>query len=199
MRIFECSIRHCSPRQARHALMPVSTTTHGRNAAAAPARFVVADASPLIGLATARVFDLLRELFGTVTVSRAVCDEVAAGGERPGARELTAAMRAGWIRVAPTPMATWRLPELDPGEASTLALALEHGSAALVLMDDALGREHAAARGVEIMDVAAILLAAKREGLVDDVGPYLERLARKGFTIPGDLARAALRGAGEAS
>lgn len=51
-------------------------------------RLVVADASPLIGLAAAGAFDLLRRLFGQVTITDSVRDEVLAGGERPGAREL---------------------------------------------------------------------------------------------------------------
>lgn len=45
-------------------------------------RFVVADASPLIGLAAAGAFDPLRRLFGRVTVTAAVRDEVLAGGGR---------------------------------------------------------------------------------------------------------------------
>lgn len=106
-------------------------------------------------------------------------------------------MRAGWIRVAPTPMATWRLPELGPGEASTIALALEHDGAALVLMDDLHGRERAAEKGVQVMDVVEILLAAKRARLVDGIRPLLRRLSRNGFTVSADAARSALEEAGE--
>lgn len=161
------------------------------------ARLVAADASPLIGLAAAGCLNLLHTLFGMVVVSRAVVDEVRAGDGRPGAAELIAAMRAGWIRAAPTPMATWRLSGLDPGEASTLALACEHAGPALVLMDDTLGRERAAELGIEVFDVADVLLAAKRERLVDRIGPLLKRLHRKGFTLPEHRRRAALAAAAE--
>jgi predicted nucleic acid-binding protein len=126
--------------------------------------FVVADASPLIGLATARAFHVLRELYGTVTITRLVKDEVTGHADRPGARELEAAMREGWIRVAPTPPETWAFPALDFGEASTIALAREHADT-LVLMDDALGREQAAALGLDVLGVADVLEAAKRAGL----------------------------------
>lgn len=161
------------------------------------ARLVAADASPLIGLAAAGLFDVLRELFGAVVVSRAVVDEIAAGGSRPGADELAAAMRAGWVRVAPTPPATWRLEGLDAGEASTIALALEHDGPALVLMDDAIGRGQAAAHGLELMDLAGLLVAAQRAGLVEDIGSRLDALARSGFTVPERRVRAALGGASE--
>ena len=52
------------------------------------ARLVAADASPLIGLAVAGGFELLHTLFGTVTVTVVVRDEVLAGGGLPGAAEL---------------------------------------------------------------------------------------------------------------
>ncbi len=158
------------------------------------AALVAADASPLIVLAAAECLDLLRALFGTVVVTRAVVDEVMAGDLRPGQAEVSAAMRAGWLRVAPTPLATWRLSGLDPGEASTLALVSEHAGSALVLMDDALGRERAAALGIEAWDVADVLLRAKREGLVARIGPALTRLERKGFVLPEPRRRAALAG-----
>ena len=161
-------------------------------------RLVAADASPLIALAAAEAFELLHDLFGTVMVTRAVRDEVKAGGDLPGARELDAAMQDGWIRVARTPMETWAFPELGVGEASTLALALQHGGDALVLMDDALGREQARARGVPVMDLAGLLLAAKRARLVELVAPIFTRLARCGFTVPDAAVRGVLEEAGEA-
>ena len=159
-------------------------------------RFVVADASPLIGLASAGALHLLREMFETVTITRLVKDEVAGSPRRPGARELDAAMREGWLRVAPAPPETWRLTGIDAGEASTIALAAQQ-QGALVLIDDALGRAQAAAQGLEVLDSAGLLLAAKRAGLVAAVRPLLARLARRGFTIPRDTRRALLRDAGE--
>jgi len=159
-------------------------------------RFIAADASPLIGLATAGVLDVLRELFGAVTITRLVKDEIAAGQGRPGAQELDAAMRDGWIRVAPAPPETWRMTGLDFGEASTIALAAER-EGSLVLMDDALGRAHAAELGIELLDVPGVLLAAKRAGLLPAVKPVLARLARRGFTISEDSWVALLRDAGE--
>lgn len=160
------------------------------------ARFVAADASPLIGLATAGLLHVLRDLFGTVTITRLVKDEIAGGPRRPGAQELDAAMRDGWLRVAPAPLETWRLTGIDAGEASAIALAAQH-EGALVLIDDALGRAQAAALGLEMLDVPGILLAAKRARLVRAVKPLVARLARRGFTMPDDARRSLLRDAGE--
>jgi predicted nucleic acid-binding protein len=139
---------------------------------------------------------LLRELFGTVTITRLVKDEVTGSPQRRGARDLDAAMREGWIRVAPAPPETWRLTGIDAGEASTIALAAEQ-EGALVLMDDALGRAQAVALGLEVLDLAGLLLAAKRARLIAAVRPLVERLARRGFTLPKDTRRELLREAGE--
>ena len=158
--------------------------------------FVVADASPLIGLAAARAFHVLRELYGTVTITRLVKDEVTGHADRPGARELTAAMREGWIRVAPAPPETWAFPALDSGEASTIALAREHADS-LVLMDDALGREQAAALGLDALGLAGVLLAAKHAGIVEAVRPLFDRLARRGFVLPDPEVQTALANAAE--
>jgi predicted nucleic acid-binding protein len=160
------------------------------------ARFVAADASPLIGFATAGVFEVLRQLFGTIVITQLVKEEVTRRADLPGAPELHAAMRAGWIRVAPAPLETWRLAELDAGEASTLALAAQRENA-VVLMDDLRGRAQAAALGIEVLDVAALLLAAKRAGLVAAVRPLVSRLAKRGFTLHEDARAALLRDAGE--
>jgi uncharacterized protein len=160
------------------------------------ARFVVADASPLIGLASAGALDLLRELFGTVVVTRLVKDEITGGPGRPGARELNDAMRDGWLRVAPAPLETWKLTGIDAGEASTIAVATQHENA-LVLMDDTLGRAQAAAHGLEVLDLPGLLLAAKRARLIESVKPLLAKLARRGFTIAKHAKVALLNEAGE--
>ena len=49
-------------------------------------------------VAAAGGFDLLRRLFGQLTITNTVRDEVLAGGDLPGAAELAAAIRDGWIQ-----------------------------------------------------------------------------------------------------
>lgn len=158
---------------------------------------VVADASPLIGLAAAGAFDLLRGLFGTVTVTAAVRDEALAGGALPGARELEAAIQAGWVEADPGGRSVDAFPELDPGEASTLALALEHGGECLVLMDEPTGRARAQERGIAVAGLAGVLLAAKRAGLVERIGPFFDALERSDIRISTEIVRAVLEEAGE--
>ncbi|MDE0388665.1 MAG: DUF3368 domain-containing protein [Rhodospirillales bacterium] len=161
-------------------------------------RLVVADASPLIGLAAADAFDLFRRLFGRITVTVAVRDEVMAGGDRPGAREIAEAIRGGWIEVAAIPVASGRFMDLGAGEGSTLALAIESHARCLVLMDEPLGRAHARAHGIAVTGLAGVLLAAKRAGFISSVRHYLERLEASNFRLSEGVIRTILEQAGEA-
>ena len=160
-------------------------------------RLVAADASPLIGLAAAGAFDLLRSLFVRITVTEAVRDEVLAGGELPGASELAAAIQDGWIEVV-SDYCRMGFEELGAGEASTLALALNHQGACLVLMDDPLGRSHVRALGIVATGVAGVLLSAKDARLVHAIRPFFERLERREFRLSKEIVHAILKQAGEA-
>ena len=161
-------------------------------------RIVAADASPLIGLAASGAFHLLRSLFGSVTVTEAVRDEVLAGGVLPGASELREAIAAGWIQVVPAPTGSDTFPELGAGEASTLALALEQPTACLVLMDEAAGRSHAREQGLQLTGLVGVLLAAWRAGKIQRLGPLFASLERSDFRIAPDLVRVVLEETGEA-
>lgn len=157
---------------------------------------VVADASTLIGLAAAGAFDLLRELFGQVAVSTRVRDEVLAGDDRPGVRELSRAIGDGWITVIPAEPSAAMAANLDVGEATTLTLAIEHSGSSLVLMDEAIGRSYARAWGLHVTGLVGVLLAAKREGLVPRVRPFLERLRKDSFRLSDEFVDTIIKEAG---
>ncbi len=128
-------------------------------------RLVTADASPLIGLATAGVFYVLRELFDQITVTATVRDEVLAGGQLPGAMELVEAIRDGWINVVDIPPDIITFANLDAGEASTLTLAIRHEGPCLVLMDEPAGRSYAQRHGLAVTGLAGMLVVAKNAHL----------------------------------
>ena len=160
-------------------------------------RLVAADASPLIGLAAAGAFDLLRRLFERVTVTAEVRDEVMAGGGRPGVREMAEAIDNGWMVVAVAGPDKAQFADLGAGEASTLALAIESPGPCLILMDEPVGRAHARARGIPVTGLAGVLLAAKRAGFISRVSPLLERLEGSNFRLSEEVIRTVLEQAGE--
>ena len=156
---------------------------------------VIADASPLIGLAGIDAFDLLRELFGRVTVTEAVYSEVLAGVDLPGAAELEAAVEAGWVDVVPVAVNA-EFADLGAGEACTLSLAMQH-AACLVLMDESLGRDYAKEHGIPVAGLVGILLGAKRDGLIPEIRPFVDRLADSDFRVSEGIVQEVLAQAGE--
>ena len=158
---------------------------------------VAAAASPLITLASAGAFDLLRKLFGRILVTTAVRNEVLAGGTRPGVRELNAAVEEGWAVILETAPAGATFRGLGAGEASVLALVRDQSEPSLLLLDDPLARSHAHALGKPATGVVGILLMAKRQRLIPEVGPLLQRLTSSGFRLSDQVLRDALAEAGE--
>lgn len=160
-------------------------------------RLVVGDASPLIGLAAAGGFGLLRRLFGVLCVTATVRDEVLAAGDQPGARELQAALATGWIRVTDHVPEVPTFADLGDGEADTLRAALAAGSDTLVILDDLRARETATAHGVVYVGTLGLIAIAKRRGLIKAARPYFGKLVEHGFRLPGALTKTLLRDLGE--
>ena len=159
---------------------------------------VVADASPLIFLSRLGLLHLLSDLYGIVLVPRAAHSEVTADEEASGA---LAVRDADWIQVAdPTenqPLQQAAQEELDAGEAAAIRLALER-DADLLLIDERQGRRVARRLGLEIKGTLGILVASRREGLLEELRPILEKLIEVGAWVTEDLVRATLEAVGEA-
>lgn len=139
-------------------------------------RPVVADATPIIALAGLGHLSLLQQLYNEVLVPPAVWGELTSGGLRPGGLEDLAA--APWIQsgTLSIPSQADFFPDLDRGEAEVIAFALQ-ADARLVLLDDRLGRRHAARLGLTLTGTFGVLLAAKKLGLVSAIAPLLDQLA----------------------
>ena len=155
---------------------------------------IIADSSPLIGLARIGHLTLVKSLAGRVWVPPAVWDEITQF-DRPEARVLSAQT---WIEVV-APRAADVIPfssMLDKGEAEALALAINQSGAAL-LIDDLRGRRVAARLNIRHFGTVGLLGQAKREGLVSAVRPLLEALVANGIYLGQELTERALRQLGE--
>ncbi len=144
---------------------------------------VVADSSPLITLARAQHFELLREFYGEIIISPEVHHEIAiAGAGLPGAEELR---RASWIRVEPAPSQS--SPEvtaacigLGIGERSIIHLASTL-TAGLVLIDEERARRTAKGLGLKVAGSIAVLERGARLSRVDDLRSVFLSLLNQGI------------------
>ncbi len=124
---------------------------------------IVANTTPLIGLASIDRFDLLQQMFGEIYIAPAVYDEaVGAGREEGGAKRDVST--ATWIKTLPAQdrlAVDVFLDELDLGEAETIILAHEL-KADWVLMDEKKGRRKLDQLGMNKIGTLGLLLKANR-------------------------------------
>lgn len=156
----------------------------------------VADSSPLIYLAKARVLYLLTSLYGEVLIPPAVYAEVVVKGLDRGFKDATKvkdAVERGLIKVCGVPSGEVErvlraFPELDPGEAEVLALALV-SRPCHVIVDDRPARIAARLLGLEPHGTLYVILASvKRELLTPREGlRALDDLVLAGFRLAPEL------------
>jgi len=161
-------------------------------------RVVIADAGPLIALARIEALYLLRQLFGRVSITTIVCDEILpTRSVFPDAEFLVLTLSEGWIDVVEVPRSDDRMlnPGVDAGEASAIQVAgrwRDAGDAVRWLMDDRAGRFEAKSRGLALIGSAAVIGLAKTEGLVPAARPLLEQIVASGYFIGPSIVSAVL-------
>ncbi|HSN98540.1 MAG TPA: DUF3368 domain-containing protein [Candidatus Nanopelagicales bacterium] len=161
------------------------------------APLVVSNTTPISNLIRIQRLPLLAQLFGQVVIPTQVAAELDRGEhvlgpwrQAPGASSI--------VVEAPLdgPFLRQLLVRLDDGEAAAIALATER-RAPLLLMDELEGRRVAVYHGVKIAGTLAILLDAKRRGVVEQVRPLVDALERANFRISAALKAQVLADAGE--
>lgn len=85
---------------------------------------------------------------------------------------------------------------LDPGEAAVIALAIDIGTQDVVL-DDLDARRFAHRNGLQPIGTLGLLLAAKRNGLINAIAPEITALKYAGFRASEALVARVLAEAGE--
>jgi predicted nucleic acid-binding protein len=160
---------------------------------------VVSNATPLIAMAMADRFDLLRSIFGRIYIPPGVYEEVVEeGGERFGAMEVR---QAAWIQVieAKDKLAIEVLEDdLGKGESETIVLAREM-QADWVLVDERLARRKLELLDVPTIGTLGILLKAKELGLLHTIGPEVDKLRARGFRLGKQAYEDVLKMAGESA
>lgn len=143
---------------------------------------VVSDNSVLSCLAEIGELDLLRRLYGKVTITETIRLEAVHAGAPERLRQLILTV-PDWISVVPDESPNLEeTGALDAGEASAITLAWQHRDSSLLILDEKRGRKVAGALGLRITGTAGLLTDAAAEGLIDFEDVFL-RLARTEFRL----------------
>lgn len=160
----------------------------------------VANSSILIALSTIGQLGLLLRRFPEgVVVPQAVWREVVETGKgQPGSEEVAS---ASWVvvrEVKDQGLVSLLRPELDDGEAETIALAREE-QVPVVLLDEKDARRVARRLGLQVLGTVGLLIWAKRVGTIASLREQLDTLQGLGrFRLSQPVYDEALRAVGEA-
>ena len=128
---------------------------------------IVSDTSSLSCLAELGELDLLRQLYGTVTITTTVQRESLQAGAPAALRQFVSTPQPLLLIVADVQPYLPETQALDQGEASAITLAWQHRASSLLFTDEKRGRRVSAALGLRITGAAGVLADAASAGLID--------------------------------
>lgn len=145
-------------------------------------RIIIADTSVLIIFQRIDCFDILEKLYDEISITNEIADEY---GE----------ILPKWIKIVDVSNKKYQTileTQVDTGEASAIALAVENDDSLLIL-DDIKARKLAKKLNLELTGTLGILLKAKKVSIIKDVKPYIEKLLNTNFRISDNIIAEVLR------
>lgn len=137
---------------------------------------VISNTSCLIVLDNLALLDLLRQLYGNITISREVSEEF--GGSLPSWINVKDVQNRKIINI---------LNEIvDLGEAGTIALAMECNNH-LIILDDNKARHLVNKLGLKYTGTIGVLIKSYQKGLITSIKDIAIRLKQNGFRLSDDL------------
>ena len=143
---------------------------------------IVSDTSCLILLDKIKQLDLLKALFGKITVTQLVADEF--GKKLPDFIQIENPQNLTYQKILES--------FVDIGEASVLALAIEKKEC-LLIIDDNKGRREAKQLDLTFTGTIGILIIAREKGLIKSLSEILEKIKKTDFRISDSIINDAKR------
>ena len=143
---------------------------------------IISNTSCLIALSNINALEVLNRLYGNIIITNEVAQEF--GQELP-----------DWITINPIEdYAKFEIINaiLDPGEASSIALALEKRDPLLIL-DDGKARRYANSLDIKLTGTLGILAKAYKTMIIPDLQIVLSALRQKGFYISRNVEKEILK------
>ena len=149
-------------------------------------KVIISDTSCLLLLEKLGALDLLKKLFGTITITPEVGKEF--NIKLPEWFELSQPENKMYQKILEA--------SLDKGEASAIALAIEHKDC-LLIIDELKARKYAELLGLKITETLGVLIDAKLSGHLKSIRPLLDRIRTTNFRLSKELEQKALEKSGE--
>jgi predicted nucleic acid-binding protein len=149
-------------------------------------RTIISDTSCLIILTNIGELDLLRKVYGNIITTKEVSTEY--GQDLPEWIEVRTVSDTNLQRVLEI--------QIDRGEASAIALAMETPGST-VIVDDQKARKVAESLGLNITGTIGVIIKAKLSGIIPSVKPFLSKIKDTDFRVSEEIEILALKLAGE--
>jgi predicted nucleic acid-binding protein len=149
-------------------------------------RIIISDTSCLIILNKIGELDLLQKVYGQITTTVEIAAEF--GELLPDWIEVVIVKEKDKQRLLET--------QIDKGESSAIALALEY-SESLLILDDIKARKIASQLNLSYTGTFGIIIKAKLQGIIPSVIPYLDRIKQTDFRISDEVVKQILKEAKE--
>ena len=138
-----------------------------------PAKVIISDTDCLIGLSNIGQINLLRDMYGSITITPEVVEEY--GAPLP-----------DWITVQEVSDAEKTIlfnNFIGLGESSAIALAMET-EGALLIVDDRRARQFAFSLELKITGTLGLLIQAYENNLIQDIDSVVSSLREANFRLP---------------
>jgi predicted nucleic acid-binding protein len=132
-------------------------------------KIVIADTTCFILFDNIGELKILKALFGTVITTSVIAREF--GTELP-----------AWVEIRDVKDLQFQSTlDIDAGEASAIALAVESTEPSLLIIDDNKGRKVARRLNLNVTGSLGVFLKAKRAGIIPAIKPIIEKIQKTNF------------------
>jgi len=147
---------------------------------------IISDTSCFIILTNIGEFELLQKVYGQIVKTPAIAAEF--GETLPEWVEI--------VEVRDKYRQTILELQIDKGESSAIALALETPNS-VVILDDYKARKIAERLGITLTGTIGVIIKAKLNRVIPSIKPLLEKIKRTDFRLSDEIETQALKEAGE--
>ena len=160
-------------------------------------RRVIVNSTPLIALCNAGLLGILKDVYGMITIPKAVYEEVTV---KPDSACIQIKENLDWIIVEEINDISDRKmykAKLHAGEVDVMILAQSDPRADLVIIDDNAAKKTAKYLGLTVTGTLGVLLKAKKCGVLTSVKNAITKIQGNGFYINEKIVEMVIKQAGE--